>query len=915
MPDWVQYLSDPWPFPAADQRRRLGGKGASLRCLHEAGLTVPPGFTITTDAVREFLASGHWPDGVEAEVAAAFDRLHLETAAGHSTEFDSQRPLTVAVRSGAETSHPGLMRTILHCGWTETVARQANSAAAWTEFADFLLAMLSVPPMSRRALAPVREVQTGASALRLTSAELCARLLEQHRQRGPFRDEPQFWLWQAINLVAESSRSLPQSDGDSVPCTAVTVQAMFSAEVSGVLFSRDPLDQHAAHMVIEAVAGEGQRLMSGEVNSWSCRLDRLTLRPLADAQVSQPSLRPAGLSDQHLEAIARAALRMETEFAGNPVDLEWGCASDRIVFFQVRPLPPTPGEPAGVSPRTLARVRGLTPSGSPESDCSDSTYDSGEQSRLRAFSDSGRPLWVRHQLAESLPHPTPLSWSVWEQFLSPGGGLGTLYRQLGFAPRRFTDGQGFLQLIAGRVFADPDRLPQMICGSFPLRHSHQRLIESTEELHEPPTEFDPERLDPWFLLKLPHLAWVMARSTWRIQRLRRKAAQHFHESVVPEFLTSLRNHWSIDCRRLTLRELVTHAEECRAWLFDEWMPQLMLPGWLGVQAWQAVARGLPKVLSADEVQAAQIALLSRVSYPVHECNVPTTTGATLPFEGEFELASQAGEHPEALLTPPNSVSEIAITEMPDWPDALRPIVSADRLRRLSRVIAGELRIVHHLLPLREVGKVYSRLGIALLRHILREFATRSGLGERLYFLHWRELPSIADETTNGPTAARLDDRLAEWSFWRTREVPQVLHADHMNPFQKSEASPKAGVTETDSAARHFAARPLSPGKAAGVIWNWSQSVGIAPPSGSVVVANSVDAPTVLHCNTAVAFIVEQGGLLSHAAVTARFVKRPMVVLDEATSRLPTGASVEVDGDTGIVTSSWTERSTFPADDA
>lgn len=323
MPIWVHYLSDPWPFPAADQRRRLGGKGASLRCLREAGLIVPPGFTITTDAVREFLANGHWPVGVEAEVAAAFERLRVDAAAGRSTEFDSARPLTVAVRSGAETSHPGLMRTILHCGWTETLARQVNSAEAWTEFADFLLAIRpDLDPSSR-----------------LNSVELCARLLEQFRQRGPIRDEPHFWLWEAIKLVAESSRSLPQSDGDAAPCTAVTVQAMFPAEVSGVLFSRDPLEPQAAHLVIEAVSGGGQRLMSGEVSPWSCRLDRLTLRPLVEAQVSQPSLRPAGLSEQHLEAIARAALRMETEFAGNPVDLEWGCASGRVVYFQVRPLP------------------------------------------------------------------------------------------------------------------------------------------------------------------------------------------------------------------------------------------------------------------------------------------------------------------------------------------------------------------------------------------------------------------------------------------------------------------------------------------------------------------------------------------------------------------------------------------------
>ncbi|MBC7819001.1 MAG: hypothetical protein IAG10_19095, partial [Planctomycetaceae bacterium] len=623
-------------------------------------------------------------------------------------------------------------------------------------------------------------------------------------------------------------------------------------------------------------------------NPWSCRLDRLSLRPMVEAQGSQTSSRPAGLSDQHLEVIARAALRMETEFADQPVDLEWSCASDCIVFFQVRPLP-------------LASSR--------ESDRSDSTFESCERSRLRALAEAGRPLWVRHQLAESLPHPTPLSWSVWEQFMSPDGGLGVLYRRLGFAPRRFADGHGFLQLIAGRVYADPDRLPQMICSSFPLRHSHQRLIESAEELHDPPTEFDPERLDPWFLLKLPHLAWVMVRSTGRIQRLRRTAGQHFREFVVPEFFASLATQSAIDCRRLTLRELVTRAEECRAWLFDEWLPQLMLPGWLGVQAWQAVTRGLMRVLSADEIQAVKIALLSRVSYPVHECDVPTTTaaGAALPFEGEFELATQSGEPlgsqsivPDVLRHLPRDIANVEL------PDELRQIVSADRLRRLSRVIDGELKLVHRLLPLREIGKVCSRMGIEVLRHVIHELAARSERGERLFFHRWQELPSIADETTSGPASNVIDDRRAEWAFWRSRDVPQVLQAGHANPClnsDTSESSQETGATETNSAVRRFAARSLSPGKAAGVVWHWPKAAGIEPPPGSVIVANAVDAPTVLHCTAAVAFIVEQGGLLSHAAVTARFVKRPMVVLDGVTSRLPAGAYAEVDGDTGAVTSS------------
>src|SRR3954465_14884516 len=52
-----------------DLKDLLGGKGANLAEMTNLGLPVPPGFTITTEACREFLASGAEPDGLAAEVA------------------------------------------------------------------------------------------------------------------------------------------------------------------------------------------------------------------------------------------------------------------------------------------------------------------------------------------------------------------------------------------------------------------------------------------------------------------------------------------------------------------------------------------------------------------------------------------------------------------------------------------------------------------------------------------------------------------------------------------------------------------------------------------------------------------------------------------------------------------------------
>src|SRR6201997_5062932 len=91
----------------------LGGKGAGLAEMTNAGLPVPPGFTIQTEACREYMRH----DQVSAEV----DR-QMEESLAHLERLQSQKlgqgenPLLVSVRSGAKFSMPGMMDTILNLG-------------------------------------------------------------------------------------------------------------------------------------------------------------------------------------------------------------------------------------------------------------------------------------------------------------------------------------------------------------------------------------------------------------------------------------------------------------------------------------------------------------------------------------------------------------------------------------------------------------------------------------------------------------------------------------------------------------------------------------------------------------------------------------------------------------------------------
>ena len=91
----------------------LGGKGAGLAEMTNAGLPVPPGFTIQTEACREYMRHGGVSQEVDREMEAALARL--EKLQGQKLG-KGDNPLLVSVRSGAKFSMPGMMDTILNLG-------------------------------------------------------------------------------------------------------------------------------------------------------------------------------------------------------------------------------------------------------------------------------------------------------------------------------------------------------------------------------------------------------------------------------------------------------------------------------------------------------------------------------------------------------------------------------------------------------------------------------------------------------------------------------------------------------------------------------------------------------------------------------------------------------------------------------
>jgi pyruvate,phosphate dikinase len=119
----------------------LGGKGAGLAEMTNAGLPTPPGFTITTEACNDYFAAGKkLPAGLWDDVLAAVKVVEKETGKGFG---DPKNPLLVSVRSGAKFSMPGMMDTVLNLGLNETtlaglIASTGNERFGWDAYRRFI---------------------------------------------------------------------------------------------------------------------------------------------------------------------------------------------------------------------------------------------------------------------------------------------------------------------------------------------------------------------------------------------------------------------------------------------------------------------------------------------------------------------------------------------------------------------------------------------------------------------------------------------------------------------------------------------------------------------------------------------------------------------------------------------------------
>ncbi len=246
-----------------DLKDLLGGKGANLAEMTNLGLPVPPGFVISTDACRYYLAEGRVPDGLAAEVDEHLAQLERKIGRRLGDHAD---PLLVSVRSGAKFSMPGMMETVLNIGLSDEsvhgLAKQAESERfAWDSYRR-LIQMFGKTVLdidgeqfehaidaAKKAKGTKNDLDLDASDLR-SLVETFKGIVREQTGRD-FPQDPREQMDLAVNAVFNSwnaDRAILYRRQERIPSdlgTAVNVVAMVFGNLgmdsgTGVAFTRDP---------------------------------------------------------------------------------------------------------------------------------------------------------------------------------------------------------------------------------------------------------------------------------------------------------------------------------------------------------------------------------------------------------------------------------------------------------------------------------------------------------------------------------------------------------------------------------------------------------------------------------------------------------------------------------------------------
>ncbi len=882
------------PFRAirASDLPEVGGKGANLGEMTQAGFPVPPGFCITTTAFRQFMQAG----GHAEEIYQSLEMLAPD-------DVEGVRRVGQQIR--AKLSDVPLPEDI-----------ECAIVAAWEEHGTD----------------DAYAVRSSATAEDLPDASFAGqqdtflnvygkqKLLEAVRACWISLFTDRAILYRAQNHFSHRDVYL-----------SVVVQRMVLPEVSGILFTADPVSGHRKIMSIDASYGLGEALVAGLVSPDLYKVDKrnrtivevqigdkqLAIRPQPGGGTYQERLEGAArhervLSDAQVLALADMGVRVEEHY-GKPQDIEWCIAQGEIYLVQTRPITslfPLP------EPRPL----------------DDDLHVYFSLSHAQVMTDPMPPMGI----------------SFWRLLFPFGKG------------KEILSGNPYVTSAAGRLYIDLTPLlqvprigrgvPNVLKIADVLSAQGVRTVAERAEF-APADSSGRARLSTLARWLLPILSKVVMRLWWLppegatdhllayidqyVERTRAqlaavpagaprvRLAQRLLVTVFPKMVMRMPPYLGAGIIAKLLLGRLTHGLDNQAQITDDL---------------DAIGRGLTgNVTTEMDLMVGDLADIARRSPALvrhlskSDAKTALATAHTIPGGTEFMAAWERFMHRYGMRGP----SEIDISR-PGWseePASLLQVVIANlqheapgehraKQARLAeagaaagarlveaarqgplgeiraRLVRRLVRVAHNLLPVREHPKYLLIRLRGLVRGVILESAALLQQQGRIdevtdvWFLDWHELIA-ALENPSQEVRERIHIRRQEYArFWQIIP-PRVITSDGEIPAL---AHDHAGLPEGA-----LAGSPVSAGTVEGIakVILDPQRELLSP--GEILVAPFTDPGwTPLFINAA-GLVMEVGGLMTHGSVVAREYGIPAVVsVLDATKKIRTGQQIRVNGSLGYV---------------
>lgn len=816
----------------------VGGKGLNLGKLTAAGFLVPPGFCVTTEAYRTAVKTVDTSSSEVVQTVALSDSLASEII----TAYDQLGADGVAVRSSA----------------TAEDLPNASFAGQQDTFLNI----------------------SGTSELLAKIKECWASL----------------WSDRAVAYRREHGIE------DAQLAMAVVVQVMIDAEVSGVMFTRNPTG--GDELVIESNWGLGESVVSGEITPDHYVISRESGNLIRETVVSKRKMivregvQAVPIGQREIPSLQRgkvaelSGIGMQVDaFYGAPQDIEWAYADEQFYLLQARPVTTL------TDAAEIERLRRR------------------EIESLQKKADEGGTVWSRYNLSEVLPAPLPMTWALIREFMSGRGGFGLTCRELGYLPSRRFDEEGVLDLICERLYFNLSREVEFNFHGLLFEHDFQQLKRDPNKAIYPQPTPNIKRSNFLFWVKFPYYVYKSIAAEIKHSKIRKDLDRTLSEKIFPAFEQYIQAERQISLGELSDQQVIDKFEEWREKTLDEFAKDALKATVFASFAYQQLEITLQKCFDKNEAED-----LARLLITGFEGDL--TVDANLKMwemaRGELTLEDFLEKHGH------RSVGEFELAQ-PRWredPSYVEQIIASFRTnsdanptkhlqaqrtnrekarRRLARLPVGKaaafrkrinkaLDLTKRYMPFREAAKFYLMLGYELIRKALLELDRRYQLDGGIFYL----VPDELDQLIQGED---LQSVIAERKITRSRllkiELPDVIYSDLLN---------RIGEPQAIEAKDEIQGVGVSVGIATGEAYVLHDAAD-AQIAGKkfILVCPSTDpgwTPLFLH---ATALVMEYGGMLSHGAIIAREYGIPSVVnVPAATQRIQSGARLRVDGGRGVI---------------